>query len=160
MRMSEKKSLPLPATIIPFILDNLDGFDIQLEEGERIVITPKPDAVMRPSTASAFANVVARTADTNTSAPRPALSRVVLPPPPRPKFVYKVNDLTYTPELAKRFGLSKPRLLVYRIVYEAGKKGTRYIVIRKKSKLTHGSVMQNLHWLQKQKLITGAPEKT
>lgn len=147
------KRVPLPTAIIPFILDNLEGFDIALEDGERIVITAKAGVQVRPSSRPLLASLLS-SADGEGHRAAPSSPRIVM----RPKFIYKAKDERYTPEQAKVFGLSKPRLQVYSIVHTAGDEGVGYSTIREKSKLPHGSVMQILHWLRKQRLITGAPE--
>jgi hypothetical protein len=148
--MPPKKVVPLPAAIIPFILANVEGFDVVLEDSERIIITPKTDAQINPSSVNQLAEAIA----SSSRAPAPAPRAIVM----RPKFTYKVKDRRYTPEQAKVFGLSKPRLLVYTIIHEH-EKGVGYATIRETSKLVHGSVMQILHWLKKQNLITGEPQK-
>lgn len=147
-----KNSVPLPREIIPFILENLEGFDVQLEEGERIVITPKADAEVRPSSRTHLLSALEHTSEAAGGYKAPP--RVVV----RPKFIYHAKDRRKSPEEARAFGLSKPRLLVYTIVYNGGEEGVGYQAVRTKSKLPHGSVMQILHWLRKQGLITGAPE--
>lgn len=153
--MMSQKFVPLPPAIIPFILDNLEGFDAVLEDGERIVITPKPNAEMRPASAKHLAVVIEEMHHVQHDG-QPRKNRVVM----RPKFNYKVTNPKHTPEEAKRFGLSKPRLAVYEIIHKAAGEGVGYADIREKSKLPHGSVMQILHWLRKQKLVIGTPEST
>ncbi len=140
------KSIPLPKEMIPFILKNIERFDAALEEGA-IVITPKDGLQV---------SKVAR--DTMRSMTRvdghSARTTALL----RPKFIYSVKNKAYTPQTAQDFNMSKPRLRVYELVYGAGDKGIGYKLIRDKSGLQHGSVMQVLHWLRKQNLIVGKPE--
>lgn len=151
------KRVPLPSAIIPFILANLEGFEVSLEDGERIIITPRVNAPINPASVAPLATTLL-----SDRAVSPATERTSPPPSPRlalrPKFIYRAKDARYTPAQAKVFGLSKPRLLVYSVVHAAGAEGVGYGLIREKTKLAHGSVMQILHWLRKQKLITGAPE--
>ena len=148
-----RKTAPLPSAIIPFILANLEGFDVVLEDSERIVITPKDGAEVEPHSRTHLVQALTRTAngDGHTAAP------VMVA---RPKFIYRAVDKRYTPEQAKRFGLSPQRLKVYELIYTAGAKGIGYKDVRAKSGLAHGSVQQVLHWLRAQKLITGEPETT
>lgn len=152
--------VPLPSAIIPFLLGNLEGFDVWLEEGERIVLTAKAGVEVNPASRAHLTSLLSDRP--SGSVVKPVVAAPPLRPTPtqRPKFTYKAKDQRYTPAQAKRFGLSKPRLLVYEIIHAAGDEGTTYAAIKDQSKLIHGSVMQVLHWLRKQKLITGAPEKT
>lgn len=149
-----RSRVPLPKAIIPFILANLDGFDISIEDGDRIVITPKADAVVAPQSHKTLRAFFDRAGGAQAG-------RSVAPPSPRivqrPKFTYKVEKADYTPKQAKAFGMSKPRLKVYEIIHAAEEKGVGYKTIRQKSELPHGSVQQILHWLRKQKLISGTP---
>lgn len=156
--MSVKK-LPLPTAIIPFILQNLQGFEVSLEDGERIVIVPRANAQVVPGSRPHLAAAL------NLPVDRPngrAKADQVQPPPTRvtqrPKFIYRAKNAKYAPDQARAFGLSKPRLLIYTLVHQAGATGIGYAGLREKSKLPHGSVMQILHWLRKQRLITGTPE--
>jgi hypothetical protein len=140
------RSIPLPRDIIPFILENLEGFDATIEDGEWIKIVPKGDVVISPRTHVRLTQMVQRAA-------QPSALPIL-----RPKFSYTIANRDYTPEQAEAFGMSKPRLRVYRVIYEAGAEGAGYKLIRSKSGLPHGSVQQILHWLRKQKLIVGEPE--
>lgn len=156
-----KKIVPLPAAIIPFLLASIEGFDIMLEDGERIVLVPKPTAEITPAAREQLTALITKAG--NGSAVE--LTPTIVPPratatAPRLRFIYKVKDKRYTPEQAKAFGLSKPRLLIYTLVYAAGDAGTGYASIREKSKLAHGTVMQILHWLRKQNLIIGKEDPT
>ena len=130
---------PLPKEIIPFILANLDGFDAYMY-GERIIIEPRAGAVIRNPPEG-----------------------VALPPAPkailRPKFFYRVVDRALTPELAKRMGFSEQRLLVYTVVYTTkDPRGVQSKEVMDQTGLPHGTVQQILHWLRKQKLVSGEPE--
>ena len=130
---------PLPKEIIPFILANLDGFDAYMY-GERIIIEPRAGAVIRNPPEG-----------------------VVVPPVPkpilRPKFFYRVVDRALTPELAKRMGFSEQRLLVYTVVYTTKDvRGIQSKEVMDQTGLPHGTVQQILHWLRKQKLVSGEPE--
>lgn len=139
-------SVAISPVFVKFILENIDGFDMTLEGEDRIVITPKPDARVHPASWKHFEAAISPSRKSTISVPL------------RPKFIYTVNNRDYTPEQAKAFGMSKPRLRVYELIYTAGAEGIGYKAIREKSGLPHGSVMQILHWLRKQKLITGEPE--
>lgn len=153
-----RKTAPLPPDIIPFILANLEGFDIVLEDSERIVITPKDGAEVAPASRSLLTHALTQREHDGDGEGR-GLHRPT-PLVARPKFIYRAADKRYTPEQAKRFGLSPQRLKVYELIYTAGTKGIGYKDVRAKSNLPHGSVQQVLHWLRAQKLITGEPETT
>lgn len=158
--MSQNR-VPLPSAIIPFLLGNLEGFDVWLEEGERIVLTAKAGVEVNPASRAHLDTLLnERQKGSNEAAVVPIAPSPTFRPSQRPKFIYKVKDQRYTPAQAKRFGLSKPRLLVYEIIHASGNEGTSYAAIKGQSKLIHGSVMQVLHWLRKQKLITGVPAPT
>lgn len=144
------RRVPLPRDIIPFILENLEGFDVELEDGERIIITPRDDATVRPSSRNHLRATLLNRMPVTAAAPRTA--------PPRPKFIYRPSHESYTPEQARVFGMSKPRLRIYALIHAAGEAGIGYAELREKSNLPHGSVQQILNWLRKQQLITGTPE--
>ena len=144
------KRTALPPAIIPFILENLDGFDIALEDDDRIVITPKQGAMVNPNSRAQLASLILENGET----------RAARPIPLRPKFSYRPFNKNYTPQQAKAFGMSKPRLRVYEVIYAAGADGARYKEIRAKTQIPHGSVQQILNWLRKQKLIIGVPESS
>jgi hypothetical protein len=144
------RSIPLPRDIIPFILENLEGFDATIENGEWIKIMPRGDTFITPQSRSRLSHLAHQAAH---QAAHPTAVPVL-----RPKFSYTIANRDYTPDQAEAFGMSKPRLKVYKTIYEAGGDGAGYKVIRSKSGLPHGSVQQILHWLRKQKLIHGEPE--
>lgn len=143
--MSTHKNVLLPAGVVKFILENLEGFDLVLEDDTRIVLTPKVGAEISSASVETLAGMVedvqARRINT------------------RPRFIYKVRNASYTPKEAKAFNLSKPRLAVYTVIHAAGEKGIGYAGIKEKTKFPHGSVMQILNWLKRQRLITGKPEE-
>jgi hypothetical protein len=141
-----RRATPLPSAIIPFILNNLDGFDVLLEDGERIVITPKEGALVSPSSQKYIKRTILERSPLREGGS------------PRLRFTYHPTNTQHTPEEARRFGLSAPRLAIYTLIYTAGETGADYKLLREKSKLTHGSVQQVLHWLRKQKLITAKPK--
>ena len=151
---TKKKVTPLPPAIIPFILQNLDGFDIVLEDSERIVITPKAGATINPQSAAKYA--AALLVDAPPARPQPVSEARKVQPILRPKFIYKVADRKLTPEQARRFGFSEQRLNVFRVIFES--KGVQSKDIMDKTGLPHGTVQQILHWLRNRKLITGEPE--
>ncbi len=136
------KSIPLSREILSYILKNVDEFDALLDEEERIILTAKEGAHITLPTRVPVTGQSVRTMA-----------------PLRPKFIYSVKRREYGPEQAKAFGMSKPRLRVYEIVYAAGTAGVGYKAVRDQSGLQHGSVMQILHWLRKQDLIIGIPEQ-
>lgn len=145
-----KKSTPLPTDIIPFILENLSGFDVMLEDGERIVITPKAGATIAPHSRKHLVRAVA-----------PQAARGPVPPMPKPilkpKFLYRVNDRQRTPAQAKLFGFSEQRLSVYNAIYNSPH-GIHSKDLMDVTGLTHGTVQQILNWLRKQNMISGEPE--
>jgi hypothetical protein len=139
-----RKATPLPRAIIPFLLENMDGFDVVLEDDERIVITPKEGATINPASRRQLANALLAKDRT-----RPASNC--------PRFIYRVSDPKCTPEMAKRSGMTPPRHAVYTAIYNA-ESGIDHKAIREKTKLTHGAVAQILHWLRKQNLIIAKNE--
>ena len=153
--MPPKKSTPLPAAIIPFILQNLDGFNVTLEDGERIVITPKVGAQVSPQSRGALADALLHQSE-EPVAQHPVGPGRTTAPILRPKFIYRVLDKKLNPEQAKRFGFSEQRYTVYRTIFES--KGIQAKDIMEKTGLPHGTVQQILHWLRNRKLITGEPE--
>ena len=147
----KKSSQPLPHALIPFILQNLDGFDVVLEDGERIVILPRAGATVESP--SALHGFVERREGERAVSLSPSSSRAPTTAA-RQRFLYTAKDATYTVEHAKRFGMTKPRLKVYEAIFTSGAEGADYRTLRQKTHLEHGSVMQVLHWLRKQNLIT------
>jgi hypothetical protein len=139
---------PLPPAIIPFILANLDAFDVSLENGERIIITPKDGAVVAPGSPVSVSLPPAYDRARPFLAPKPIL---------RPKFIYRVKDRKLTPEQAKKFGFSAPRLAVYQAIWDAPK-GITSKELMARTGLVHGAVQQILHWLRKQNMVKGEPE--
>lgn len=153
---TKRRVTPLPAAIIPFILQNLDGFDIVLEDGERIVITPKNGAVINPQSRTKLVTLLTGTAEPGVPALAPKRPAEPARPILRPKFIYKATDKKLTPEQAKRFGFSEQRYRVYRVIFES--KGIQAKDVMEATGFPHGTVQQILHWLRHRKLITGEPE--
>ena len=152
--MMVRRVTPLPPALIPFFLDNRDGFDIWLDEdAAEIVIRPKEGAEVSAASRKRLQSLLPQQERPTVVPGHPRTAPIL-----RPKFTYTATDMGYTPEQAKRFGLSAPRLLIYGLIHAAGTEGVGYKVLREKSKLPHGSVMQVLHWLRKQKLIVGEPD--
>lgn len=149
---TKKKVTPLPAAIVPFLLKNLDGFDIMLEDSDRIVLTPKSGAAINPESRAVLAAALLEPQQPGPQAVKPSAKVTSIL---RPKFIYKVVDKKMTPELVTRFG-SEQRSSVYRVIFES--KGVQSKDIMDKTGLPHGTVQQILHWLRNRKLITGEPE--
>lgn len=157
--MNIMSSTTLPAAIIPFILANIDGFDITLEGSERIVLTPKKGATINPETAGQLATAVLQGSVAPRADGRVPAVKVSAPPRSilRPKFIYRVADKKLTPDTAKKYGWTPPRVAVYKVIFEHPK-GVQSKTVMEKTGLQHGSVQQILNWLRKQELIVGEPE--
>lgn len=141
--LMSRRAIPISPPIISFILENIEGFDVMLEEGERIVITPKEHALVKPTSRNHLRDLL-----NSRSSATPAL---------RPKLIYCIVDSQLTPERLKKSGMSVPRLAVYGAIFHAGEKGIDNKTIREKTKLSPGNLSGVLFWLQRQKLIIAKP---
>jgi hypothetical protein len=156
---TKKKVTPLPAAIIPFLLKNLDGFDIALEDSDRIVLTPKDGAGINPESRAYLAAAILQGDGHQTPQKsaqvhhaQPAKVKSIL----RPKLIYRVADKKLTPEQAERFGFTPQRLSVFKVIHES--KAVQAKDIMEKTGLPHGTVQQVLHWLRDRKIVTAEPE--
>jgi len=134
-------AIPLPDAVKALLVQHLDHFDATLE-GEHIILSFKEE-----SPASTMLPLSSR--PTNGRTPR-----VV----DRPKFTYRAVDRTLTLPQAQKY-LSEQRYLVYQAVYGAPK-GIQTKDLIERTGLPNGTVQQVLHWLKKQKMVTGEPETT
>jgi hypothetical protein len=134
----QSTTMTLPEAFIPFIIEHLDMFEARIE-GETIVIGIKDGGQLPPLPANGHKRTT------------PSV------PPPRPKFIYSIEDRKLDPATAKRYGFSEQRLKVYQAIYDSPK-GIQAADVLTKTGLPHGTVQQILHWLRTRKLVKGMPE--